>query len=72
MTFRNRFELLVIGLFLVSAPILRAQQKGQYVPGQWGLNAGVIPAPGITYANQVLNHSASRGRCEFRSLPPKP
>ena len=31
----------------------RAQQKGQWVPGQLGLNAGVIPDPGITYANQI-------------------
>jgi hypothetical protein len=37
-----------------------AQQKGQWVPGQFGLNAGVIPVPGITYANLSLNYSASR------------
>jgi hypothetical protein len=37
-----------------------AQQKGQWVPGQFGLNAGVIPDPGITYANLALNYSASR------------
>src|SRR5262249_37862927 len=33
---------------------------GQWVPGQFGLNAGVIPDTGITYANLVLNYSASR------------
>ena len=37
-----------------------AQQKGQWVPGQFGLNAGVIPDPGITYANLVVNYSATR------------
>ena len=37
-----------------------AQQKGQWVPGQLGLNAGVIPDPGITYANVALNYSASQ------------
>jgi hypothetical protein len=37
-----------------------AQQKGQWVPGQYGLNAGVIPEPGITYANLALNYSAGR------------
>jgi hypothetical protein len=37
-----------------------AQQKGQWVPGQFGLNAGVIPDPGITYANLALNYSADR------------
>jgi hypothetical protein len=39
---------------------MMAQQKGQWVPGQFGLNAGVIPQPGITYANMPLNYSASR------------
>jgi hypothetical protein len=37
-----------------------AQQKGQWVPGQFGLNAGVIPDPGVTYANLALNYSASQ------------
>ncbi len=39
---------------------LQAQQKGQYVPGQYGLNAGSIPDPGITYANLTLNYSAGQ------------
>jgi len=30
------------------------------VPGQFGLNAGVIPDPGLTYANLALNYSASQ------------
>ena len=37
-----------------------AQQKGQWVPGGFGLNAGVIPDPGITYANLAVNYSADR------------
>jgi hypothetical protein len=37
-----------------------AQQKGQWVPGQYGLNAGVFPEPGISYANLALNYSSSR------------
>src|ERR1700694_144155 len=37
-----------------------AQQKGQYVPGQFGLNAGTIPDPGLTYQNLALNYSASQ------------
>lgn len=36
----------------------RAQQKGQYIPGQQGLNAGVLPDPGFTYANMTINYSA--------------
>jgi len=48
--------------FLILGGILRlqAQQKGQWVPGQFGLNAGVIPDPGFTYANLVVNYSASQ------------
>ena len=48
------------GLVLLCALTSRAQQKGQWVPGQYGLNAGAIPDPGITYANLALNYSASR------------
>jgi len=38
----------------------QAQQKGQWVPGQFGLNAGVIPDPGFSYSNMAMNYSASR------------
>jgi hypothetical protein len=37
-----------------------AQQKGQYQPGQYGLNAGVEPDPGISYASLNLNYSADK------------
>jgi hypothetical protein len=37
-----------------------AQQKGQWVPGQFELNAGVIPDPGITYVNMPFNYSADQ------------
>lgn len=47
-------------VFLLLASPLMAQQKGQWVPGQFGLNAGVIPDPGVTYANLALNYSASQ------------
>ena len=47
--------LIVLGFALP----LFSQQKGQWAPGQMGLNAGVIPDPGITYANLVMNYSAS-------------
>jgi len=39
---------------------LEAQQKGQWVPGQYGLNAGVVPDPGFTYENLTFNFSASQ------------
>jgi hypothetical protein len=48
--------LLILGFV---SPLL-GQQKGQWVPGQFGLNAGVIPDPGITYANLAVNYSAGR------------
>jgi hypothetical protein len=51
---------LFTSVVLVSALPLVAQQKGQWAPGQFGLNAGAIPDPGITYANLVMNYSASR------------
>jgi hypothetical protein len=51
--------LVLIGLIVCTLPSL-AQQKGQWLPGQFGLNAGVIPDPGITYANLAVNYSADR------------
>ncbi len=60
MTLQGRSGLLALTvLFGMGCATLRAQQKGQYVPGQQGLNAGVIPAPGLTYGNLVINYSAS-------------
>src|SRR4051812_34638440 len=44
---------------LLAVPAL-AQQKGQWVPGQFGLNAAVIPDPGFTYANLALYYSADQ------------
>jgi hypothetical protein len=61
MSSQNKPGVLVCVLIIVgfASPLL-AQQKGQWVPGQFGLNAGVIPDPGITYANLALNYSADR------------
>lgn len=36
-----------------------AQQKPQWMPGQMGLNSGVMAAPGFTYANMTINYDAS-------------
>ena len=61
MRFRIRLETAVLAcMFLGGASSVLAQQKGQWVPGQFGLNAGVVPDPGITYANLTMNYSASR------------
>jgi hypothetical protein len=56
-----RHAILVLASLIVGyASPLRAQQKGQWVPGQYGLNAGVIPDPGFTYVNLALNYSAGQ------------
>src|SRR5277367_834842 len=61
MSSRIERRVLVLALIIAgfSSPLL-GQQKGQWVPGQFGLNAGVIPDPGVTYANMALNYSASQ------------
>jgi hypothetical protein len=56
---RSKFAVLVC-IVLSSNSSLIAQQKGQYQPGQYGLNAGVLPDPGITYADLNLNYNAGR------------
>ena len=55
----QKLAILTLILSCVGIPVL-AQQKGQYVPGQFGLNAGVIPDPGLTYINMALSYSAGR------------
>jgi hypothetical protein len=61
MTRSIRFAALVLALFLLScAGSLFGQQKGQWMPGQSGLNAGILPSPGITYVNMSLDYHASR------------
>jgi hypothetical protein len=60
MRFRIKIVAVLACMFLGGVSSALAQQKGQYVPGQYGLNAGVVPDPGITYANLVVNYSASQ------------
>lgn len=47
-----------LALCLVGANPSHSQQKGQYVPGQQGLNSALLPDPGFTYANMTINYSA--------------
>ena len=59
MAVRSVFRLAIFaGIIVACASDLLAQQKGQYVPGQYGLNAGITPDPGFTYANLTINYSA--------------
>src|SRR5277367_5078124 len=57
---RLKLVLVFACMFLGGVSSALAQQKGQWVPGQFGLNAGVITAPGVTYANLALNYSSSQ------------
>src|SRR5579862_5796850 len=57
---RVRLLATVFWAVLCNVSTLLAQQKGQWVPGGYGLNAGVTPDPGFTYANLALNYSASQ------------
>jgi hypothetical protein len=50
--------MLVICIILAWSVPSSAQQKGQWVPGQAGLDAGILPSPGFTYANLTINYSA--------------
>ncbi len=61
MSFHNRHAILILLACVVlgCAVTSMAQQKAQWIPGQSGLNAGVLPEPGLTFANLTVNYSAS-------------
>jgi hypothetical protein len=60
MSWNLRFAGSVLTLFLLSCALpLRAQQKPQWMPGQMGLNAGILPSPGFTYANISIGYYSS-------------
>ena len=59
MRVRSKFAIVVVGLHLCTSILIAfAQQKPQWQPGQHGLNAGILPSPGFTYANLTLNYDA--------------
>ncbi len=52
-----RFAGSFLMLFLLSGVVaLHGQQKPQWLPGQVGLNAGILPAPGFSYVNISVNY----------------
>ncbi len=64
---------IVFCVALAGALPLGAQQKGQYVLGQFGLNAGILPDPGITYANIDINYPTNTfNDSNGNALGPKP
>jgi hypothetical protein len=58
MSSRVNIGILALAPIALLAIPLFGQQKGQWVPGQAGLNAGVVPDPGFTYMNLTINYSA--------------
>ena len=49
-----------LALFLLNSALpLRGQQKPQWLPGQMGLNSGILPAPGFSYANITVGYFSS-------------
>src|SRR5712671_6505911 len=56
---KTKTAAVALAFILGAGSSLLAQQKEQYVPGQVGLNAGLIPDPGFTYGNMTLNYSAN-------------
>ena len=69
----KRISLLLVFLVFAATLPLLAQQKGQYVPGQYGLNAGVLPDPGFTYANFEINYDTNTiNNSSGTAVSPKP
>ena len=61
MSGETRFAKLILIIFIVCfAATLQGQQKPQWLPGQIGLNAGILPSPGFSYVNITVRYDASR------------
>jgi hypothetical protein len=56
---RMQFAIGIVALILLTgaSPVM-GQQKPQWMPGQIGLNAGILPSPGFTYVNIDENYNA--------------
>src|ERR1700742_4154396 len=50
----------ILAVLLLSGALpLSGQQKPQWMPGQVGLNAGILPSPGFSYANITVGYRSS-------------
>jgi hypothetical protein len=59
MSSKTRNAILGGTLFVLGcAGPLTAQQKPQWMPGQMGMNAGILPDPGLTYVNITIDYSS--------------
>ena len=49
----------IIALYVcIGVHAISAQQKPQWMPGQMGMNSGIMPAPGLSYVNITVNYNA--------------
>lgn len=58
MSRRMRFAVGLLACILLESSSALAQLKPQWMPGQVGLNAGILPSPGFTYVNIDENYDA--------------
>jgi hypothetical protein len=59
MSLRLRFVTTIAAFYLCTGiSSVFAQQKPQWMPGQMGLNAGIMPSPGFSYINITINYDA--------------
>jgi hypothetical protein len=58
MSVRIRRGILMVAVLSSTGSLMHAQQKPQWMPGQEGLNAGILPSPGFTYVNMDVNYDA--------------
>jgi len=73
LTRSRSWPVIILWAILASSLPLPALQKGQYVPGQFGLNAGILPGPGFIYVNMEINCDTSTLNDGKRNaLPAKP
>jgi hypothetical protein len=59
MTRQIKIASLVLTLLILACAVpSRGQFKPQWMPGQVGLNAGILPSPGFSYVNMDVNYNA--------------
>ena len=59
MTRQIKIASMVLALLLLACAVpSRGQFKPQWMPGQVGLNAGILPSPGFSYVNMDINYNA--------------
>ncbi len=66
---KYRIKLVVLLLGMISAPAM-AQERGQYIPGFGGLNAGIQAPQGVTYLNYFIWYPTRRFKDQNRRTAP--